>query len=193
VRGAEHVPDEGAALVVCNHVSFMDALLISACVRRPIRFVMYHVIFDIPLLSFVFRSMKAIPIAGAREDAARLEQAYDAIAAALADGQLVCIFPEGGLTRDGAIGEFRPGMTRILERTPVPVVPLALDGLWRSVFSRNRERWRVARLFPTVRLAAGAPLEPAAAAPAGVREIVAGLQAGATPAAPGLASLSTSQ
>ncbi|MGA8006363.1 MAG: MFS transporter, partial [Burkholderiales bacterium] len=107
-RGLHHVPEEGAALLVCNHQSLADALVVSAAVRRPIRFVMYHAIFDIPLLSFVFRSMKAIPIAGAREDAARLEQAYDAIAAALADGQLVCIFPEGGLTRDGAIGEFRP-------------------------------------------------------------------------------------
>ena len=103
VEGMQHVPEEGPALLVCNHVSFMDPLLLMANLRRPARFVMYYRIFNTPLLSFVFRTAKAIPIAGYKEDPAVLQQAYEAIDAALAAGELVCIFPEGGLTRDGEI------------------------------------------------------------------------------------------
>jgi len=146
VEGMRHIPEEGPALLVCNHVSFMDPLLLMAHVRRPIRFVMYYRIFDIPLLRFVFRTAKAIPIAGQKEDPAVLAAAYEAIDAALADGELVCIFPEGGLTRDGAIAPFRPGVERILERRPVPVVPMALRGLWGSVWSRRDSMLGRARL-----------------------------------------------
>ena len=120
---------------------------------------MYYAIFNVPVLSFLFRSMKAIPIAGAKEAPQVLDQAYDDIAAALADGQLVCIFPEGQLTLDGEIGPFRPGLMRILERTPVPVIPMALSGLWRSIFSRNRDKWKVATLFPRVALNVGKPID----------------------------------
>jgi 1-acyl-sn-glycerol-3-phosphate acyltransferase len=174
--GGHNIPEEGPALLVCNHQSLADALIVAAAVRRPIRFVMYYSIFDIPVLNFIFRSMKAIPIAGAKEDPAILEKALDQVAAALADGQLVCIFPEGQLTKDGRIGEFRPGLTRILERTPVPVIPMALDGLWQSIFSRNREKWRVAKLFPAVNFAVGAPVSPAQAVPERLRDIVGDLQ-----------------
>ena len=146
VEGMRHIPEDGPALLVCNHVSFMDPLLLMAHVRRPIRFVMYYRIFDIPLLRFVFRTAKAIPIAGQKEDPAVLAAAYEAIDAALADGELVCIFPEGGLTRDGAIAPFRPGVERILERRPVPVVPMALRGLWGSVWSRRDSMLGRARL-----------------------------------------------
>jgi 1-acyl-sn-glycerol-3-phosphate acyltransferase len=160
--GLEHIPDEGPALVVCNHVSYVDALVISAGCRRPIRWVMYHQIFRIPVLSFVFRTAKAIPISPAHEDAEMLERAYDAIARELADGQLVGIFPEGKLTSDGEMNEFRSGILKILERTPVPVVPMALSGLWRSLFTRNRARLRHATtLFPKVRLSVGEPVAPA--------------------------------
>jgi 1-acyl-sn-glycerol-3-phosphate acyltransferase len=160
--GLEHIPDEGPALVVCNHVSYVDALVISAGCRRPIRWVMYHQIFKIPVLSFVFRTARAIPIAPAHEDAEMLERAYDAIARELADGQLVGIFPEGKLTSDGEMNEFRSGFLKILERTPVPVVPMALSGLWRSLFTRNRARLRHAtKLFPKVRLSVGEAVAPA--------------------------------
>jgi len=142
-------------------------------VRRPIRWVMTHQIFKIPVLSFVFRTAKAIPIAPAHEDAAMLEQAYEAIARELADGQLVGIFPEGKLTGDGEMNEFRSGITKILERTPVPVIPMALSGLWRSLFTRNRARLRhAARLFPSVRLSVGAPLAPASATPQALQAAV---------------------
>src|SRR5690606_16044720 len=103
------------------------ALVISAACRRPIRWVMYYRIYRLPLLSFFFRTIRAIPIAGAKEDPGMLERAYEAIAGELAAGELVGIFPEGKLTSDGEIDVFRPGITRILERTPVPVIPMALS------------------------------------------------------------------
>ncbi|HLF24607.1 MAG TPA: 1-acyl-sn-glycerol-3-phosphate acyltransferase, partial [Burkholderiales bacterium] len=134
--GLENIPDEGPALLVCNHVVYVDALVISAACRRPIRFIMEAGIFKIPLLSTVFRGMKAIPVASAKEDPETYRRAFDIVAAELRDGNLVCIFPEGRLTADGEIGEFRPGMMRILTETAVPVVPLALSGLWNSIFSR---------------------------------------------------------
>jgi 1-acyl-sn-glycerol-3-phosphate acyltransferase len=170
--GVENIPEEGPALLVCNHQSLADALVITAACRRPIRFVMYYAIFNVPGLRFIFRSMKAIPIAGAKEAPAVLEQAYDEIAAALADGQLVCIFPEGQLTLDGEIGPFRPGMVRILERTPVPVIPMALSGLWRSIFSRNRDKWKVATLFPAISLAVAPAHNPQSVTPEALQAAV---------------------
>jgi 1-acyl-sn-glycerol-3-phosphate acyltransferase len=146
VDGAQNIPDEGAVLLVCNHVSFMDPLLLMANLRRPARFVMYYKIFNIPLLRFVFRTAKAIPIAGHKEDPALLQQAYDAIDASLADGEVVCLFPEGALTRDGQIATFRTGVEKILVRRPVPVVPMALRGLWGSVWSKRDSMLHRSRL-----------------------------------------------
>ena len=137
VQELNQVPEEGPAVIVCNHVSFVDALVIMAACRRPIRFVMDHNIFRWPLLSFVFRTSKAIPIASAREDPAMMEKAFDEVCQALDAGDLVGIFPEGKITADGSINPFRPGITRILQRNPVPVVPMALRGLWGSFFSRK--------------------------------------------------------
>jgi 1-acyl-sn-glycerol-3-phosphate acyltransferase len=162
--GVQQIPEDGPALLVCNHVSFMDPLLLMANLRRPTRFVMYYKIFNIPLLSFVFRTAKAIPIAGYKEDPAVLQQAYDAIDEALAAGEVVCIFPEGGLTGDGEIAPFRPGVEKILARRPVPVVPMALRGLWGSVWSRRDSmlhRARLPRRFRArVELVVDAPLAP---------------------------------
>ncbi len=135
-KGIEKIPDEGAAVLVCNHVSFVDAMVISAACRRPIRFVMYHRIFKIPVLSFVFKTARAIPIAPRHEDEQMMQRAFDEIALALSEGELVCIFPEGKITFHGQMNEFKKGVERILERTPVPVYPLALSGLWGSWFSR---------------------------------------------------------
>jgi 1-acyl-sn-glycerol-3-phosphate acyltransferase len=146
VDGAQNISDEGAVLLVCNHVSFMDPLLLMANLRRPARFVMYYKIFNIPLLRFVFRTAKAIPIAGHKEDPALLQQAYDAIDASLADGEVVCLFPEGALTRDGQIATFRTGVEKILVRRPVPVVPMALRGLWGSVWSKRDSMLHRSRL-----------------------------------------------
>ncbi len=136
-RGLEHLPDEGAAVLVANHVSFVDALVIAATCRRPVRFVMDHTIFKMPVLNFVFRTGRAIPIAGRKEDPAMMERAFDTVAQALADGDLVCIFPEGRITTTGDMNPFRPGIERVVQRSPVPVIPMALRGLWGSFFSRK--------------------------------------------------------
>lgn len=162
--GLQHIPEEGPALLVCNHVSYVDPLLLMANLRRPARFVMYYRIFNIPLLKFLFKTAKAIPIAGQKEDPAVLQQAWDAVDAALADGELVCIFPEGALTRDGEIATFRPGVEKILARRPVPVVPMALRGLWGSMWSRRDSALRRARLprrfRARVELVVDAPMAP---------------------------------
>jgi 1-acyl-sn-glycerol-3-phosphate acyltransferase len=140
----------------------MDALLLAGACRRPIRFVMYKPIYDLPVLNFVFRTGKAIPLISPREDAAAYEEAMDEIDAALAAGDLICLFPEGKLTRDGAIDEFKPGIERILERRPVPVVPMALQGLWGSFFSHSNghalTKWP-RRFWSRVAVVAGSTVE----------------------------------
>jgi 1-acyl-sn-glycerol-3-phosphate acyltransferase len=135
--GLEHIPDEGAAVVVCNHVSFVDAVVISAACRRPIRFVTDHRIFAMPIVNFVFRVTRAIPIASPREDIELLRRAYAEISRALAAGEIVGIFPEGRITDSGEIAPFQNGIRRILDRNPVPVIPMALRGLWGSFFPRK--------------------------------------------------------
>jgi 1-acyl-sn-glycerol-3-phosphate acyltransferase len=135
--GLENIPEEGPAVLVCNHVSFVDALVLAAACRRPIRFIMDYHIFKIPILSFVFRTGRAIPIASAKDRPDILEQAYDEIERALAAGDLVCIFPEGRITDNGEIYPFKQGIERIIQRSPAAVVPLALRGLWGSFFSRR--------------------------------------------------------
>jgi hypothetical protein len=179
-KGLERIPDEGAAVIVCNHVSFVDALVITAACRRPIRFVMDHRIFRIPILSFVFRTNRCIPIASAKEDPALLARAYEDIAAALAAGELVGLFPEGRITDTGELYPFRSGITRIVGRTPVPVVPLALRGLWGSFFSRKdgpaMSRPLRRGLFSHIELVVGEAVPPEAATPAALQAIVAGLR-----------------
>lgn len=170
------IPDEGPALLVCNHVSFVDALLIGGAVRRPIRFVMYYKIYNLPVLNFVFRTAGTIPIAGRSEDLQIYDQAFKKVAQYLSEGELVCIFPEGKLTRDGEIDEFKSGMTRILEQTPVPVIPLALQGLWGSFFSRAPDKGLFRRLWSRVTVVAGPALTGDASGPAAVREQVAVLR-----------------
>jgi len=150
VQGIDHIPDEGAALIVCNHVSFMDALILAGSIPRPVRFVMYYRIFNIPVMRWIFRTANAIPIAGAKEDPALMQRAFDEIDAALAEGELVGIFPEGALTRDGEIAKFKSGVEKILERRPVPVIPMALRGMWTSMWSKRDSRlgrMRVPRRF----------------------------------------------
>ncbi|GAB7532406.1 MFS transporter [Pseudomonas sp. 3A(2025)] len=171
-RDLKQIPDEGAALLVCNHVSFVDALLIAGAVRRPIRFVMYYKIYRLPVLNFIFRTAGTIPIAGRNEDLEIYEQSFKRIARYLADGELVCIFPEGKLTTDGEINGFKAGMSRILEETPVPVIPMALQGLWGSFFSRDPNKGVFRRLWSRVVLVAGAPIAADLAKPVDVREQV---------------------
>ncbi|MDR2306048.1 MAG: MFS transporter [Paucimonas sp.] len=171
-RELQRIPDEGAALLVCNHVSFVDALLLGGAIRRPIRFVMYYKIYNLPVLNFVFRTAGAIPIAGRGEDEATYERAFARIAQYLADGELVCIFPEGKLSSDGEIDVFKGGVSRILEETPVPVIPLALQGLWGSFFSRDPNKGFFKRLWSRVTIVAGTAIPAEAAQPEALREQV---------------------
>jgi 1-acyl-sn-glycerol-3-phosphate acyltransferase len=135
--GRNSVPRNGPAVIVCNHVSFIDWFVITAACRRPVHFVMDHAMFKNPFLGWAFRLSKAIPIAPAKEDPAAKEKAFELISRELRDDNLVCIFPEGKITYDGALNPFRPGVERILSRDAVPVVPMAIDGLWGSFFSRQ--------------------------------------------------------
>ena len=181
-RGTEHIPTQGPALLICNHVGFADALVISAGCPRPVRFIMEASIFRIPVLSAIFRGMKAIPVAPAKEDAEVYERAFQIVAQELRDGQLVCIFPEGRLTSDGEIGEFRAGMMRILKETPVPVVPMALTGLWDSMFSRKYgavwRRWP-RRFWPKIGLLLGPAIPPERAELQSLRQAVVELRGAA--------------
>jgi hypothetical protein len=178
-RGLENIPAEGPALLVANHVSFVDALIIAGYASRPVRFVMDHRIFRTPVLGWLFRVARAIPIASAREDAQLKAQAFDAMEAALAEGELVMIFPEGQITMDGQMNPFKRGVEEILRRRPVPVIPMALRGLWGSYFSRHKGRAMAG--FPTswmrrIELVAGSPVSPekatAAHLEARVRELL---------------------
>lgn len=178
-QGLDCIPDRGAALITCNHVSYVDALLLAGAVRRPIRFIMYRPIYEIPLLNFIFRVGKAIPICSRSESEANYHTAMDAIAAGLAQGDLLAIFPEGQLTRDGDIAEFRRGIERILERSPVPVVPMALRGLWGSFFSHRdgaafRRPFR--RFWSRVAVVAAPPINPGEVTTSGLRERILALR-----------------
>lgn len=135
--GLDNIPDEGPCVLVCNHVSFMDALIIGGAVRRPVRFVMDYRIFQVPILNFIFKTAGTIPIASAKEDPAMKERAFYKVEEYLSQGEVICIFPEGKITHDGQINTFKTGIEEIIKRSPVPVIPMALRGLWGSFFSRK--------------------------------------------------------
>ncbi|WP_444985586.1 1-acyl-sn-glycerol-3-phosphate acyltransferase [Halomonas mongoliensis] len=163
LSGTEHLPPRGAALVVCNHVSFMDALVIGGASRRPLRFLMDKPIYDSPWLNWLFRLVGAIPVESERRDPASVRRALNEVSRALREGEVVMLFPEGRLTPDGDIHAFRRGIESILARDPVPVIPAGLSGLWGSWTSHShgpalsrpprRFRARVALYF-------GEPLAP---------------------------------
>jgi 1-acyl-sn-glycerol-3-phosphate acyltransferase len=174
-RGIENIPVKGPAVVVCNHVSYLDPIVLLASVRRPMRFVMYYRIFQLPLLRFLFQHAKAIPIASAREDEQLMNEAFDKVDAELAAGNIVCIFPEGGITGDGEIQRFRPGIERVIANRPVPVVPVALQNMWGSWFSRSnggRIRKFPRRLFARVPVIVGDPVMPGDATAANLEILV---------------------
>ncbi len=179
--GLERVPPEGPVILVCNHVSYLDALVIGAMIRRPVRFVMHRYIFKIPIMRTVFRLAKAIPIVSGKKDPEGLRFALDQVSRELSAGRVVAVFPEGMLTRDGDIGVFRSGIERMVERNPVPVIPMALQGLWGSFYSfaegepmahwpRFRPRWS------RIGLHIGEPIPPGDVTADLLRERVAALR-----------------
>ena len=159
-EGLEKIPEDGAVIVAANHVSFVDPFILGGLVHRPVRFVMHYKIHRIPVLTWIFRSIKAIPIAGRTEDPKILEQAYDQIRATLDDGEVLGIFPEGGITFDGEIQPFKKGLDKIIAERPVPVVPMALCKLWGSLFSRKDKlhKRRPRKLWKRIELRVGDPI-----------------------------------
>ncbi|TDR20392.1 MFS transporter [Marinicella litoralis] len=136
-KGLEKIPAEGPVVLVCNHVAFVDPAIVMGRVRRPTKFVMHHKIYNKFGMKLLFNAAKTIPIASAKEDPEMMEAAFASVKQALEEGDVVCIFPEGRLTPDGQIGQFKKGIERIMAETPVPVVPMALNNLWGSMFSRH--------------------------------------------------------
>ena len=162
ITGEDNIPEEGPVIVASNHVSFVDPLIIGGMIRRPVNFVMYHKIYKIPLLNFIFRTGKAIPIASRDEHPEILEAAYRRIHGVLEAGDVLGIFPEGKITSDGEIQPFRPGIDKIIAERPVPVLPIALCNLWGSMFSRRDPvlKRRPYKLWSTIELKIGKPIPP---------------------------------
>jgi 1-acyl-sn-glycerol-3-phosphate acyltransferase len=183
IAGEENIPVKGPAVLVCNHVSFVDAVLLMAASPRPIYFVMDHRIFKVPVLGWLFKLAKAIPIASRKEDPVAYEAAFDAAAKVLREGDLLAIFPEGGITRDGTLQEFKGGVMKVLERAAAdgvhpPVIPMALTNLWGSFFSRVEQGGAMVRPFrrgfySRVGLNVGSPVPPAQVQPDLLRRHVA--------------------
>lgn len=162
VTGMDNIPEEGAVIVASNHVSFADPLIIGGMIRRPVNFVMYYKIYQIPVLNFIFRTGKAIPIAGRKEDPQILETAYQRMDGVLETGDVLGIFPEGGITADGEVQEFKTGIDKVIAQQPVPVVPMALCNLWGSMFSRRDPvlKRRPYKLWSRIELRIGTPIPP---------------------------------
>ena len=160
VTGLENIPEEGPVIVASNHVSFVDPLILGGMIRRPVRYVMYHKIYEIPVLKFIFKNGKAIPIASRSENPEILEQAYVRMHEVLDEGDVLGIFPEGGITRDGEIQAFKPGVEKILAEKPVTVVPMALCHLWGSMFSRRDPliKRRPRKLWAVIEMRVGKPM-----------------------------------
>jgi 1-acyl-sn-glycerol-3-phosphate acyltransferase len=189
IQGDENIPTQGAAVLTCNHVSFIDPVLLMAASPRPIHFLMDHRIFRMPVLGWLFRLAKAIPVAPRDQDPVAYEAAFEAAAKVLREGDLLAIFPEGGITQDGELQAFKGGIMKILDNASrdglsVPVIPLALTNLWGSFFSRaelvNGQRVAMVRpfrrgLFSRVGLNAGAAMAPAEVQPELLRARVAAL------------------
>ena len=162
VEGRDNVPKSGAAIIACNHLSYMDALILMVAIRRPVRFIMYYKIFQIPLLRYIFKSAGAFPIAGQREDAALFRASFEHVHNALGKGDLIGIFPEGELSRDGKLGDYKRGIERMLARDPVPVIPVAIGNLWGSLFSHSGGLMKGGprKWFARITVQIGAPLPP---------------------------------
>lgn len=175
VVGGENIPASGPGVLISNHVSLVDWLLIASISPRPVRFIMHHQFLRIPLTGRIFRDARVIPIAEAKEDPKVLRSAFDRIAEELEAGELVCIFPEGYMTRDGKLGPFKSGIERIIKRTPVPVIPMALKGLWGSFFSRKYGKVMsrpFRRFLSRISIVVGKPVSPESVSALGLQGVV---------------------
>ena len=182
ITGDHNIPTQGAAVLTCNHVSFVDPVLLMAASPRPIYFVMDHRIFKMPLLGWFFKLARAIPIAPRSEDPVLYEAAFEAAAKVLRGGDLLAIFPEGGITRDGELQAFKGGIMKILENAErdgvqAPVIPMALTNLWGSFFSKVERGQAMVSPFrrgmwSRVGLQVGEPMAARTVEPQGLRDTV---------------------
>ena len=166
IVGQEHVPKEGGALLVCNHVSVVDAFLVTACIQRFIRFVMYRKFYEIKALNPFCRLMKAIPVA-MEDNPKQLIRSIQVARRFLAEGELVCIFAEGEMTRTGQMLSFKKGLEIINKGSNTPIIPVYLDRVWGSIFSFHRGKYfkKIPVKIPyPVTVAFGPPLPPASEA-----------------------------
>ncbi|MBY0407085.1 MAG: 1-acyl-sn-glycerol-3-phosphate acyltransferase [Rickettsiales bacterium] len=159
--GFEHIPATGPAIIICNHVSYVDGPIIDAGCPRRVRYLIDEDIFHLPVVHYLMTLNRSIPIAYNRKS---VEKAFDEISEGLKAGDVICIFPEGSLTFTGSLGRFRPGIEFIIRRDAVPVVPMALSGMWGSVFSRKYRKSRF-RMWPRqwrrrVTVVCGPPIPP---------------------------------
>ncbi len=178
-EGLDRIPETGPAVLVSNHVSYVDGLIIGGACRRPIRFVVYEPIYRLPVIHFIFKTGKAIPIASKKQNPEAYAKAFEAIGEALDAGELVCLFPEGKLTKDGKIDTFKPGIEKVVRRNPVPVIPMALRGLWGSFFSHKGGpalKRRPRRFWSRLELVVGEPVAPDAVTAEGLHRRVAELR-----------------
>jgi 1-acyl-sn-glycerol-3-phosphate acyltransferase len=177
-KGLENIPESGACILACNHVSYVDSVILIGTVRRPIRFFIDHQIYRTPVLHWLFKINRTIPVATLKASVALKEQAFASAAQALRNGEIIGIFPEGRLTPDGEIGKFSPGIARMVRETPVPVVPMALHGLWGSFFSRShkgRAMRKLRGIFSKITVQAGQVVAPEAVQLKSLREKVVAL------------------
>ena len=161
-HGLEKIPKSGGALLICNHLSYVDPFLVSAAIGRPVRFLMYRDFFAVPLVGHFSRLMGAIPVAA--DDRLSQKRATMELAAELIrQGELVCVFAEGSISRSGCLNGFRRGLERIARESGAPIIPLALDGIWGSIFSFKGGRffWKMPRRIPyPVDISVGEALPP---------------------------------
>ena len=162
VTGMDNIPDSGPVIVAANHVSFVDPLIVGGVIRRPVRFVMYHKIYEMPVMKYVFKAGKAIPIASYTESPEILEKAYESMHEVIGAGDVLGIFPEGGITASGEIMTFKKGVERTVGKQPVDVVPMALCNLWGSLFSRRDplHKRRPYKFRALIELRIGKPIPP---------------------------------
>jgi len=140
VVGAEHVPEKGAFLLVSNHVSFVDAIVLQAAARRQLRFLMLHRFYERGLVGWFCRLWEAIPIEPS-DGGGGVRQSLDVVIKALKAGDAVCVFPEGAMTRTGHVHGFKRGFEVVARKAGAPIVPAYIDGLWGSVFSYEGGRF----------------------------------------------------
>ena len=173
VMGQDHIPAKGGALFVCNHLSLADAMLLLASTDRHVRFMMYKAHYELPWMKPFARMLRVIPISSEQRPREMIKS-LQAASEAIKNGDVVCIFAEGQITRIGQMMPFRRGFERIMKDVEAPIIPVALSGVWGTIFSFEKGRflWKwPRRLFHPITVNYGQPM-PHTATPFEVRQKV---------------------